>query len=536
MGHEAVMSAGVGRISVSILVMSRIVKESLKKTVKGATLVFASTVGSLAIWFVDRVILIRFTSAEDLGIYSLVVAVSIIVGLLSCMGLNEGSTRYISIFLGEGREDDARAVGRASMLIGVLSSAVASLAMFLLADWMAGSVFYKPELKEPLQVFSIIPFFYAVPSILVGIARGYGDIRPKVYHISIAQPAILLILFSAYAYFSLPFIYVLWFYVISQVLSGIAVFLHCRIGVMGRAVALRGGRYFGKLLKFSIPILGVAAMNMIFSWTDTLMLGRYTNAEDVGVYNVAVSLVRLLSFPIAAYGFVFLPIAGELYARDQKAEMKRTYQVITKWIFFITLPMFFVLFFFPEMVISFVFNARYVPASSSLAALSIGYLVNVFVGANIMIMMVMGMSRSIMVISLLGTIGNVLLNYIFIKHMGYGILGASWATTMSFALIGGLNSLILWRRSGIHALTANYLKPIAASVVVGLLLYVMSQSLPLHLWMLPFYLALFVLGYALSILLTRSLEREDLDLMDSIARRAGFDATGVIQWFGRFVR
>jgi O-antigen/teichoic acid export membrane protein len=245
--------------------------------------------------------------------------------------------------------------------------------------------------------------------------------------------------------------------------------------------------------------------------------------------------VRLLTFVLGSAGFVFMPIAGELFSRRQMEELGRTYQVLTKWIFSATLPLFFVLFCFPEMTITFLFEERYVVSSGALRILSLGYMFNVFMGLNIMVMMVLGLQKELMQTSALGAILNVVLNYLLIKGMGLGIMGASLATTLSFVAISILNSLVLYWRSGIHPITARYLRPTVASGVVAISVYMIARSLPLHVYMLPLYFILFVVGYMFSILFTRSVEREDLDLLDAVSERTGIEMKFLKNLVGSFL-
>jgi hypothetical protein len=62
-----------------------------------------------------------------------------------------------------------------------------------------------------------------------------------------------------------------------------------------------------------------------------------------------------------------------------------------------------------------------------------------------------------------------------------------------------------------------------------------ARSLPLHVYMLPLYFILFVIGYALSILLTRSVEREDLDLLDAVSERTGIEMKFLKNLMGSFL-
>jgi O-antigen/teichoic acid export membrane protein len=195
--------------------------------------------------------------------------------------------------------------------------------------------------------------------------------------------------------------------------------------------------------------------------------------------------------------------------------------VLTKWVFSATLPLFFILFFFPENVVTFLFEERYLDSSAPLRVLSVGYLSCVFIGANATILIVLGMTRQLFNISVFGAVLNVALNYLLIKRLGYGVMGASAATMISLFASNSLLALLLYLRSGIHPLTAKYLRPIAGSAIIGLVLYVIAKSLPLYYWMLPIYLVLFIIGYLASLLMSRSLAKEDLDLFEAVSDKTG---------------
>ena len=514
--------------------MSRLVRDSLKKAVKGTAFVFLSMVVSILIWFVDRIIIVRSTTIEEMGLYSMAVAVASVVALLAALGLHEGSTRYISFFIGEGREEDARRVARTTLRIGFLSGLTASFLMYLTAGPAAMNVFYMPELVGPLRAMAPFPLFFVLVTLLVGIVRGFGDVWPRVLFVNIGQPLFFLFFLMAFMVLGLPFISIIFFYVATVALSTVFSLRHARSRWGVRLFSFGSGGFRREMLAFSLPLLAGALISILFSRTDTLMVGRYMNAEAVGVYNVAASMASLLGFAVNSMGFVLLPIAGDLYARNHLNELKRSFQVLTKWVFAVTFPMFFIVFFFPEMCVTFIFGLRYESAAGPLSVLSIGYLVYVFVGASNTLLTVMGLTRHMMAISFLVMVLNIVLNYLFIKVLGYGILGTAWATTASFLVYGILNTLLLYTRSGIQPFTFNYTKPLLAASAIGLLIYAVAKILPLSFWMLPLYLALFIIGYSASILATRSIEREDLDMLEAIGRRTGVDTVRVRKFLERF--
>jgi len=504
--------------------MSESVKSSLKTAAKGTTLVFTGMLVRQVFWFVTRLLLVRNLSKEDLGIYSLIIAMVSILSLLASVGLWQGSTRYISILSGEGRKDDADVVHRSSLVIGVIASAGTCALMFLLSGALSRYVFFKPELSLPLMVISFFIPAYVMAMIIGSVLRGYGSISPTVYFIDIGQPFFFLVLLCLIFFFGLSFMSIIYAYVLSTIVAcALIAYYGSRKAGTGSFPVTGGNNYVRELLKFSIPVLSIDVMFLLFRWVDTLTLGRYGTAEEIGVYSVAVSLAVLLNLPLVALGFVYMPIAGELYAKKRLPDLARTYQVLTKWVFSLTLPLFFILAFFPGMTITFLFGDRFGESVLPLRILSLGYLFTTFMGTNSILLLVFGLSKAVMKVSVAGALLDVLLNYVLIKRFGLGIAGASIATSVSLIAVSFGYSFVLYRHSRIHPLSSRYLKPAIGSAIIGMVIYAAAKSLPLYGWMLPVYFVLYISGYIASLIFTRSLDDEDFMLFDEILKRVGVD-------------
>jgi O-antigen/teichoic acid export membrane protein len=503
--------------------MSEIVNSSLKSTVKGTSVVFLGMVASILLWFVTKVLIIRNTSKEELGIYSLVVAVVGIASSVATLGLQDGVPRYISIFQGEGRNDHARAISGTALRIGAVSGSVFFALLFFFSDPVARYVFYKPEISYSLKVVSFFIPASVMASIMIGILRGYNAMKPKVLIADIGQPLIFLAFLCIALVLRLSFISIIYAYSAAMVVIFFSFWIYGRKR-MGLSLMSTGDSDGGKeLIKFSVPLLVVSIMGLVLLWTDTLMLGRYAGESDVGLYSVSVSLARLLFFPLGALEFAFMAIAGGMYARKEHSALKKIYQMLTKWIFSATLPIFFILFFFPEMTITFLFGNRFTEAAMPLRILSAGFLFHAFLGANGVLMMVLGKAKELLHISVFGALLNILFNYILIKQLGYGIIGSSIATALSYFVINILISAALYRSSGIHPITPYYVKPALGSLVIGAVVYVTAKVLYLRFWMLPLYLALYLTGYFVFLIVVRSFEREDIEMLDTISRSMGVE-------------
>ncbi|GAB4389142.1 MAG: flippase [Thermodesulfovibrionales bacterium] len=516
--------------------MSRELNSTLKTVVKGTSLILFGMVAGHLLWFAIKVLIVRSMTVEEFGLYSLSITVASVITAVSLLGVPEGTARNISTLRGQDRQGEVMPLARASFQISLVSGVAASVALFALAGPVASHVFYKPAMAAPLRVVAAAVLVDALSQSFGGVLRGHGIVRHRVFYQDMGRPLFFLaflgaVLLRGYSFMGVMYAFTLAAALVFVFISG---YEYRKQGMP--PLSLRRGSHYGELLRFSLPLLVASLSELVMIWTDTLMLGRYTPPESVGIYNAGMSLARLLTFALGAMGFVFLPLATELHARGQAEEIRKDYQVLTKWVFAATFPLFFILFFFPETTITFLFGDRLLESSAPLRVLALAFLFHVFLGTNGVLLMAMGMTGTLMRISILGAAVNVALNYVLIKRVGMGVMGASLATLVSYAAINVVVSAALYRASGVHPFTAKYLKPLAGASAIGLVLYALAKTVAFSLWLMPLYLVLFVGGYALSLLLSGSLDGDDMALFEAISLRTGMRMEPIRKLLQRFAR
>ena len=177
------------------------------------------------------------------------------------------------------------------------------------------------------------------------------------------------------------------------------------------------------------------------------MIGYFTGSDAVGLYNCALTPAELIPIALTSMNFIYIPIITQLYSKSLSKEINRSYQVLTKWIFSISLPLFMVFFIFPESILSLFFGEQYVPAAIALQILSVGFLFHTFLGANGQTLLVIGKTRLMMWITLMATVLNIILNIFFIPK--WGICGAAFASLISYFVINTLYSIKLYQTHSI---------------------------------------------------------------------------------------
>jgi len=214
------------------------------------------------------------------------------------------------------------------------------------------------------------------------------------------------------------------------------------------------------------------------------------------------------------------PIAGSLHGKGQSYELARTYQVLTKWVFAVTVPVFFILFLFPKQPITLLFGERFNEAGPVLRILSAALLFHSFWGPNGIIMVVIGMSREIAYVSSFGAALSIVLNYLMISFYALGIVGAAFASTGTYISLNILVSAIIYRKTGFHPITAHYIKAILCAALMGFAIDLVSGILPQYPWIVFLYFFIYCFGYTILLIVTHSFGTEDISLFKTIIETA----------------
>ena len=234
-------------------------------------------------------------------------------------------------------------------------------------------------------------------------------------------------------------------------------------------------------------------MWLVLGTMDTVMLGYFKDPAEVGIYNASVSLARVFNTIAAPIMFMFLPVATEYFAKQSFTELSSLYKIFTKWIFSVSLPIFMILMFFPEIIITTLFGARYIEGAMCLRIIVLGYLSSLILGINNVALTASGKTMVQMWLSV-ATIGlNFALNILLIPR--YGSNGAALATALSFTAFNALVSLVLYRHAKVQPFSANYFKAIAAAFISLGLFYLLLGYLSAGLRLIPFFLVFYSVSY-----------------------------------------
>jgi O-antigen/teichoic acid export membrane protein len=486
--------------------------DRLNALLKGAGTVFIGTILGNLLGFLIMILIVRIISPAEFGVYSLAIVISGIFIQVAMLGINEGSTRFVAYYRGKDQEPEMDQVVRLSVYLTTGAGIFAAILLFFSAGLIADTLLRQPGLTVPLQVMACTIPFVVLTTVFMGITRGLELTNPGVFFQNILRNLILVTFLTILVLLGASFAGVLALYLLASVLT-CAVFL----AYMVKRSVLRPAPHPApgdpglrrELLTFSLPLMAIGMLTLMFTWTDSLMLGYLTNAADVGLYNAALPLANIITMVLVSVGFLYTPIATGLFATRKGRELHQFYTVSTRWCFIGALPFLLFLTISPGLVLAVLFGEDYAVAADVLRVLSVGFFINVITGPNYHSLVAIAKPNAIIkTFAVCGAL-SIGINYFFISW--YGLIGAAYASALLMSIATVLLSVFLFRYTGIHPVSRNYVKLVLALGVLFLLalyLYPVVSTLTLF----PYILVIIsmTLLYLLLIAVLRCFESEDI--------------------------
>ena len=495
------------------------ISESLKKTAKGTAIAFLGMIIFMFLEFITRVIIARNTTQTDYGIFNIGFVLLNFFVILACLGLNAGSPRYIAYLKGKDETNKIAGVVLSSLQLSFIAGIFIFLFFFFFSDLFT-DIFHLQK-SSVLKIFAIAVPFSVMVEMLASLFTGFGRVEEKVYFRDILASVLKVVFIVSVIYLGYTFLEMMYAYLLSIVISA-AVFIIYAVKKLGIVRSKDTYTVRKEIILFSLPLLATNILNIVIVQIDTLLIGYFKTTEMVGLYNAAHPIVQFLNIFLISLSFIYVPIASHLYSKNLVDEMRRNYIILTKWVFSVTFPVFLIMFLFPEAVLKILFGASYAQESVVLALriLSLGMFINVAFGPNAVTLIVIGKTKLILIDNLIGAIINVSLNLLLIPTMG--IVGAAIASTVTLGTVNILKSAQIFHFHRIHPFAKNYLKPVVLSSVFVYFIHELIKifwGTQLNIWMLIALCILFLGVFIISMLITNSLDKEDIYLTKAILNK-----------------
>jgi len=509
----------------------------LKSIVRGAGIIFFGTMFAYLTNFVYRLIISRYLGPADYGLIALGQMILNIGLIFAMFGLEEGIIRYVAYYKGQKKLAEVKGILYSALKISLPIAIIICVSLIFFSNIISNRLFNNPKFQLVLIVFSVIlplnvslrlicSFFLALKKVeyselILDIFRNISNLifvfivvilGGTIFHISISY--LLATLFSFL----------------------IALFL-LKYKIFPKIFVKKFKPFYDykNLLSFSIPLLFTGIFLRVMGWADTFFLGIFKTASDVGIYNVAFPLAAAMGIFLISFGQIFYPLCSELLAKKKYFEIGKSFEVIIRWIFMITFPIFLLILFFPKDILNFLFGKEYIGGYIALVILISAYFINVITGPGIHTLKSFKKLKFVLNLNIIVVVLNVILNIILIPK--YAINGAAIATAISIVLREIIIFLKVKSLIKFSYNIKNYLKYILSAIIPLIAVYLIMITFfrPYSIFKLVGALFVFSVLYLFFLLIFKSFDKEDLMIMLTIEKRLGLNLKFIKKIISKFI-
>ena len=474
---------------------------------RGTVVMVFGTFALLLLNFIGRVFVARHLPVDEFGDFNLGLAFAGLLSLVALVGLHQAMARTIA----ETRDSAVhRRIIRWASVITAISATASSAFVYFFAAQIAA--LFDPsgstQLTMVFQLFSVTVGLTLLCTFLASVFQGFEDTVANAWLNQAVQPGAFVIFVFVFFYFHLGLEGALLAWVISNVVTFAALLVYTLRRLPRHLPPGPVHRELPKgLLTLSFALWGVTTLTYVTAYVDTLILGVFRPAEQVGIYSAVMTLARLILVVSAAVTYIFLPVAARLWGSGDTKTLREMFATTTRWIMIFTIPIFFVFAILPNDSILIVLGSAYTPGDAALALITVGALISVVFGPVNAALAGMGITRPLLISTAISAATNVALSFALIPT--YGLMGAAIAWTVARILYPATAAVSLYSTAGIQPFRRSLIWPVVASLGVGTPLFVLLLYVPHPAWLVfPLYFA--GLGLCvLTVFATRSVEEGD---------------------------
>lgn len=493
----------------------------LKLLAKTSIFVFITIAISKLLTYAYKIIIARSFGPEIYGLFSLALVILGFFTTVASLGLPEGLIRYIPYYRGKGEQQKVKFLLRKTLFLLTVSGIIAGILLFVSADFIA-QTFNDAALSEYLKVLSIAIPFTIVGQVFLSFLRALQYVGVYSFLMNIFQNLSKVVLLFLLLMLGMEAAALSYSYLISFVLLLMLAYLFSRKQLaeafayadLAQHEQQKTARH---VYSYSWPLIFVGTLYILFYWTDSLIIAYFEDPTAVGIYNAAVTIVSLFAIAPELFIRLFSPVISGKLSQGKNSLIRTLTQQVSKWIYLLNLPVFVMLFFFPGAAINLIFDAAFLGAENSLRILAISGLAIGFMSLFTELINLKGHSKSILKALLFFNMINFVLAAILVPRIG--LEGAAIATTVTSLAFTSFLYLKVRKLYGFSPVRKGLVKITLIMIIPSLFLFAISSHISKTLINLAIACGIFGIVYLILILLSRSLDRNDLEVIHSITRK-----------------
>lgn len=515
-----------------------------KNFLKGTLILTLSSIVVKVIGSLNWIFLSRVLGGEGIGLYQMGFPIYLMAITVSSAGIPVAISIITSEKLANKDYRGAKRVFNVSLRLLFISGLIFSSALLFGAGWLTEHQFIR-DARAYYSIIALAPavFFVTFLASFRGYLQGWQIMTPTAWS-EVVEQIMRVITMLIFADMFLPYglayaaggasmgagvgafcalLVLCWFY------ARLKKRMQKEIEAQDDSAPVEAAMHIVKrLLSLALPVSLSSLMLPIGANLDLLIVPQRLEVAGFEVRHatelfgyltgMAVPLVNLATIFTAAMTISLVPAISESRALNAYDAIRDKIRIAFRVALIITFPCFMGLFFLAEKVAALIYNAPL--AASAIQSMSVGIL---FLGMHQIstgILQGLGHTGIPVINMIIACVAKIVLSWILTALPDLGIKGAAMATVADFAVAAVLNMIFIYKYTGYKLSFGSIIRPAIASSVMGAVIYgVLMLTGKMGAWSILFAMIASVPTYALALMATGGLSKEDLDNIPFVGHR-----------------
>ncbi|MBN9603850.1 MAG: lipopolysaccharide biosynthesis protein [Afipia felis] len=411
--------------------------------------VFVIRVFSAGLAYLSQILLARWMSGSEYGVFVYVWTWVVLVGSLLDFGLSVSAQKLIPEYRGNGEHALLRGFLTGSRLMVFGTSSLMALVFAGIVYLLTPSL--EANLPAPLYIGCLILPAFVVANMQDGIARSHDWMRLGLMPQFIVRQTLIIAFTAGMVALGLHL-----GAIAATLISAAAVW----IAMIGQLIVLNrrlrgsvspGPRAYeiSSWLRLSLPIMMVEGFFLLLSHIDILVLQQYRSAEEVGIYFAVVKTLALVSFIHYAMSATTAHRFTEYYTSGDTERLSAYVTHAIKWTFWPSLAATLVLLAFGEPLL-WLFGPQFTAGYGIMFVAAIGLISRAAIGPVERLLNMSGNQNTCALAYASAFVVNIVLCVILVPR--YGGYGAAAATSAALVFESIVLFALTKRKLGLHVL------------------------------------------------------------------------------------
>lgn len=421
------------------------------RVVRGASIIFIMSIfASLSGYFL-RFFLARALSPKEFGLVYAIFSLFGVLLIAKELGLRPALSKHIVSFLVHKEYGKIKGAFLFVFLMQILLATLIGIIIIFLASFLSRSYFHTDAARLPLIIYAVAFMIHPVHAMFKPAFQGFQfmTLFSLIDFVKITGVLVFSLILIPFFGVSAPMIG----YFLVYLLAPLTLYIPLLLKKLRRIPGFMQSKleFTRPLCKqvflFGAPLILGEVTGIVMSYSDTLVL-TYFSLVQVGLYNIALPLSKVLWRITTTLTTVFFPLSSELWARKDVARLQSSLLRLHKYSLILVFPAAVLLFFFGDFAITVLFGSTYLPALTALRFLSLGAIFYTIAQLNMTTLLGIGhpylVTKLTTGLAVLDVLGNILL----IPSMG--IMGAVLSTVANFVILMFLSFFYIKKYVGLR--------------------------------------------------------------------------------------